>query len=191
MNKAQEAEAAALTRSGRRASRSRRWSTSFPARIDLPNLSLICDSSASMPAGRFAEQHPAMIDRMVFFDASPAGRRADAEEPPAAPAWRSVTVKDTMGAAFWKSVPTHEQPVLLRARISTNGASAYLDVDPRRSESRCSRGENAVRPVSPTFCTPGTARSPARPALVQAPFAIIDGEWGRSDSPVRRTRYSL
>ena len=78
-------------------------------------------------------------------------------KPPAAPAWRIVTVEDQW-ARFVEDVPRHEQPVLSRAHFD-EWSERYLDTDPD-SRSRDPAGVKTPTGRSPTFCTPGTAISP-------------------------------
>jgi pimeloyl-ACP methyl ester carboxylesterase len=94
----------------------------------LPSLSLISHSWGSMPAGRFAGRHPTMVDRMVLFGAIARRPPRRYEKPPAAPAWRIVTVEDQW-ARFVEDVPPHEQPVLSRAHFD-EWSERYLDSDP-------------------------------------------------------------
>src|SRR5690349_9994433 len=73
---------------------------------DLDKLSLISHSWGSMPACRFAGEHPALLDRLVLF--APISRRPRRyEAPPAFPAWRIVTVEDQWNR-FIEDVPPHE-----------------------------------------------------------------------------------
>src|SRR5262245_61348111 len=56
-------------------------------------LSIIAHSWGTMPAARFAGEHPALIDRLVLF--GPIARRTPhAEQSLEAPAWRIVTLQD-------------------------------------------------------------------------------------------------
>lgn len=141
---------------------------------DLPNLSIISHSWGSMPSCHFAGRHPTMVDRIVLFGAI--ARRAPHryEKPPEAPAWRIVTVEDQW-ARFVEDVPPYEQPVLSRAHFD-EWSERYLDTDPD------SRGREPAGVKTPTG--PFTDILHAwhgdlayDPALVQAPVAIIRGEW--------------
>jgi pimeloyl-ACP methyl ester carboxylesterase len=57
-------------------------------------LSLIAHSWGSMPACRFAGDHPVLVDRIVLF--APIARRPTRryKSPPDPPAWRVVTLED-------------------------------------------------------------------------------------------------
>jgi len=124
-----------------------------------------------LPLRRPASQ---LVDRLVLF--APIARRPPRryEKPPAAPAWRVVTVEDQW-VRFVEDVPPHEQPVLSRAHFEEWG-ERYLDSDPE------SRGRDPVGVKIPTG--PFTDILHAwhgdlayDPALVRAPVAIIRGEW--------------
>src|ERR1035438_3729822 len=57
-------------------------------------LSIISHSWGSMPAGRFAGDHPALVDRLVLF--APIARREPTRYtlPPNGPAWRVISAED-------------------------------------------------------------------------------------------------
>jgi pimeloyl-ACP methyl ester carboxylesterase len=137
-------------------------------------LSLITHSWASMPAGRFAGRHPQLVDRLVLF--GPISRRPPRryEKPPGAPAWRMVTVEDQW-ARFVEDVPRGEPPVLSRAHFDDWG-KRYLESD---AESR-NRDPAGVKTPSGPFndiLRAWHGELAYDPALVQAPVAIIRGEW--------------
>jgi pimeloyl-ACP methyl ester carboxylesterase len=144
------------------------------ARHGVPHLSIIAHSWASMPTCRFAGRHPTLVDRLVLF--GPIARRPPRryEKPPAAPAWRVVTLADQW-ARFIEDVPENAPPVLSRAHFEEWG-ERYLDSDP---ESR-SRGPAGVKiPTGPftDILHAWHGELAYDPALVQAPVAIIRGEW--------------
>ena len=97
----------------------------------LGKLSLISHSWGSMPAGLYAAEHPALIDRLVLF--APISRRGPRryETPATFPAWRVVTPQDQWNR-FVEDVPPHEPPVLSRLHFA-EWSERYLDSD---SESR-------------------------------------------------------
>lgn len=140
----------------------------------LPSLSLISHSWGSMPAGRFAGRHPTMVDRMVLFGAIARRPPRRYEKPPAAPAWRIVTVEDQW-ARFVEDVPPHEQPVLSRAHFD-EWSERYLDSDP---DSRNRDPAGVKTPTGPftDILHAWHGDLAYTPALVQAPVAIIRGEW--------------
>jgi pimeloyl-ACP methyl ester carboxylesterase len=140
----------------------------------LDTLSLISHSWGSMPAGRFAATHPPMLDRWVLF-APIARRRARRYEAPAHfPAWRLVS-KEDQWARFIEDVPPHEPPVLSRNEFD-QWADAYLESDP---ESRTRNPPSVKTPLGPFSEIIGAWHGslPYDPSLVQAPVAIIRGEW--------------
>jgi pimeloyl-ACP methyl ester carboxylesterase len=90
-------------------------------------LSLVSHSWGSMPAGRFAGKHPAMVDRWVLF--GPVARRPPRryESAPSGPAWRVITAENQW-TRFVEDVPSGEPPVLSRIHFD-EWAKSYLDSD--------------------------------------------------------------
>jgi pimeloyl-ACP methyl ester carboxylesterase len=140
----------------------------------LSSLSIISHSWGSMPAGLFAGRHPTMVDRMVLFGAIARRPSRRYEKPPTAPAWRIVTVEDQW-ARFVEDVPLHEQPVLSRAHFD-EWSERYLDTDP---DSRSRDPAGVKTPTGPftDILQAWHGNLAYDPALVQAPVAIIRGEW--------------
>lgn len=143
-------------------------------RRGVPNLSIISHSWGSMPAARFAGRHPAMVERLVLF--GPIARRAPRryEKPPVGPAWRIVTVEDQW-ARFVEDVPPDQAPVLARRHFAEWG-ERYLDSD---LESRSREPAGVKIPTGPftDILHAWHGELAYDPALVQAPVAIIRGEW--------------
>lgn len=140
----------------------------------LPCLSLIAHSWGSMAAGKFAGNHPSLVDRLVLF--APIAQREPSAHAslPNGPAWRIVSVADQW-ARFVEDVPPDEPPVLSRAHFD-EWAQRYLDSDPQ-SRSRDLAGVK-------TPCGPFTEILRAwhgelayQPARVSAPAAILRGAW--------------
>lgn len=140
----------------------------------LETLSVISHSWGSMPVGRFASAHPALLDRWVLL--APIARRPPRryETPPRLPAWRLVSNEDQY-ARFIEDVPAHETPVLLKADFD-EWASAYLGSDP---ESRTRNPASVKTPLGPFSEIIGAWHGslPYDPAAVRCPIAIIRGEW--------------
>jgi pimeloyl-ACP methyl ester carboxylesterase len=143
-------------------------------RQGLSQLSLISHSWGSMPAGRFAGKHPAMVDRWAMF--GPIARRPPRryETAPTGPAWRVVSVDDQW-KRFIEDVPADEPPVLSRAHFD-EWSERYLDSDPR---GRVRDPVGVAVPTGPFFDILRAWHGELRydPALVRAPIAIIRGEW--------------
>ena len=139
----------------------------------VPRLSIIAHSWGSIPAGRFASAHPALVDRLVLF--GPVARRTPRryEKPPSAPAWQIVTL-GAQWARFTEDVPAQEPPVLSRAHFDAWG-ERYLDSDP---DSRQYDPVGVKIPTGPfNDIRAWHGELAYDPALVQAPVAIIRGEW--------------
>jgi heme-degrading monooxygenase HmoA len=115
-----------------------------------------------------------MVDRIVLFGAIARRPPRRYEKPPTTPAWRIVTVEDQW-ARFVEDVPPHEQPVLSRAHFD-EWSERYLDTDPD------SRGREPAGVKTPTgpftdILHAWHGNLAYDPARVQAPVAIIRGEW--------------
>lgn len=139
-----------------------------------PRLSIIAHSWGSLPAARFAGAHPALVDRLVLF--GPVARRPPRryEKPPGAPAWQIVTL-EAQWSRFTEDVPAGEAPVLSRAHFDEWG-ERYLDSDP---ESRRHDPVGVKIPTGPfnDILHAWHGDLAYDPARVQAPVAIIRGEW--------------
>jgi pimeloyl-ACP methyl ester carboxylesterase len=137
-------------------------------------LSLVSHSWGSMPAGRFAGEHPDMVDRWVLF--GPVTRRPPRryESAPSGPAWRVVTVEDQW-KRFIEDVPEGEAPVLSRKHFDEWG-DCYLDSD---SNSRSRDPASVKVPTGPfvDILRAWHGLLGYDPALVRAPVALIRGEW--------------
>ena len=109
------------------------------------------------------------------------------EKPPVAPAWRIVTVEDQW-ARFVEDVPRHEKPVLSRAHFD-EWSERYLDSDP---DSRTRDPAGVKTPTGPftDILHAWHGDLAYDPALVQAPVAIIRGEWDGLINDRMRAGYS-
>jgi pimeloyl-ACP methyl ester carboxylesterase len=106
-------------------------------------ISLIAHSWGSIVAGRFAGEHPRLVERLVLF--GPIACRARRTDPQRLPAWRLISLKDQWDR-FVADVPPGEPPVLAKHHFDEWG-EAYLDIDP---ESR-TRLPPAVKTPSGAF----------------------------------------
>lgn len=139
-----------------------------------PRLPIIAHSWGSLPTGRFAGAHPDLVDRLVLF--GPIARRTlpGREKPPAAPAWRIVTLAEQW-TRFIEDVPADEPPVRVRAHFDDWG-ERYLDSDPA---SRSPMPAGVKIPTGPfnDIRQAWHGEFPYDPGLVRSPVAIIRGEW--------------
>jgi pimeloyl-ACP methyl ester carboxylesterase len=139
-------------------------------------LSMISHSWGSMPVGRFAGSHPALVDRWVLF--APIARREPTSRTPTpgGPAWRMISAEDQWNR-FVEDVPADAPPVLLRRHFD-EWAQGYLATDPASGDST----PPAVKiPTGPfiEILRAWHGELAYDPALVQAPLAIIRGAWDR------------
>jgi pimeloyl-ACP methyl ester carboxylesterase len=141
---------------------------------DVARLSMISHSWGTIVAGRFAGQHPSVIDRLVMF--GPIARRPARryERPPNAPAWRIVTLNDQR-ARFIEDVPAGEAPVLA-ARDFDEWGNKYLDSDPG-SRDRDPPGVKVPTGPFSDILHAWHGDLSYDPSLVRAPIALIRGEW--------------
>jgi pimeloyl-ACP methyl ester carboxylesterase len=140
----------------------------------LPSLSLIAHSWGSMAAGKFAGDHPSLVERLVLF-APIARRQPPGQAPrPGGPAWRIVSVEDQW-ARFVEDVPPHEPPVLSRVHFD-DWAQRYLDSDP---QSRSRDPSGVKTPCGPfiEILRAWHGELAYQPARVRAPVAILRGAW--------------
>jgi pimeloyl-ACP methyl ester carboxylesterase len=140
----------------------------------ISRLSLISHSWGSMPAGRFAGQHPELLDRWVLF--GPIARRPPRrnESPPSALAWRIITVEDQW-KRFIEDVPADAAPVLSRRHFDEWG-ERYLDSD---AASRTRTPAGVQVPLGPFNDIQRAWHGDLAydPAKVRVPIAIIHGAW--------------
>jgi pimeloyl-ACP methyl ester carboxylesterase len=135
-------------------------------------VSLVAHSWGSIVSGRFAGEHPRLVDRLVFF--GPIAWRARRTDPQRLPGWRLISLKEQWDR-FVADVPPGEPPVLAKHHFDEWG-EAYLDIDP---ESR-TRLPHAVKTPSGAFQDIYDAWAGElgyEPALVRAPVSIVRGEW--------------
>jgi len=138
------------------------------------SVSLVAHSWGSTVAGRFAGAHPTLVDRLALF--APIARRdgpQDAKRPDG-PAWRVITAEDQR-ARFVEDVPAHEPPVLARAHFD-DWATRYLDSDPQ-SRRRDPAGVKVPSGPFVEILRAWHGELAYDPGLVQAPTAILRGEW--------------
>jgi len=144
------------------------------AHQNVTRLSLVSHSWGSMPTGRFAGKHPAMVDRLVLF--GPIARRPPRryETALSGPAWRVITVEDQW-KRFVEDVPASEPPVLSRQHFDEWG-ERYLDSEPG---SRTRHPAGVKVPAGPfhDILRAWHGELGYEPGLVQAPVAVIRGEW--------------
>ena len=144
------------------------------AQQTLVSLSFIAHSWGSMAVGRFAGEHPTLVDRIVLF--APIARREPRRDAlrPDGPAWRIVSIEDQW-ARFVEDVPPGEPPVLSRVHFD-DWAKRYLDTDPLSG----SRDPAGVKTPSGPFIEILRAwhgELAYDPSRLRAPVAILRGAW--------------
>jgi pimeloyl-ACP methyl ester carboxylesterase len=137
-------------------------------------LSLIAHSWGTMPAARFSIARPDLVERLVLF--GPIARRSPSGDatPPPAKAWRLVTVADQW-KRFVEDVPKGVAPVLSRRHFD-DWAESWLDTD---AENRRREPAAVKVPTGPfhDIAHAWHGSFPYDPARIEAPVAIIRGEW--------------
>ena len=142
------------------------------ARHDTASVAVVAHSWGTIAAGRCAGRCPDLIDRLVFF--GPIAWRPQRAEPARFDAWRLVSLADQW-TRFTAEVPRGARPVLSERHFAEWGPR-YLDSDP---ESR-TRSPASVKTPSGPWHDIAQAHAGALaydPAAIQAPVAIIRGEW--------------
>ena len=135
-------------------------------------ISLIAHSWGSIVSGLVAGRCPELVDRLVIF--GPISWRERRNTPQRLAAWRLISLKDQWDR-FVADVPPGEPPVLSKRHFDEWG-EAYLGIDP---ESR-TRSPPAVKTPSGAFqdiYDAWAGELAYDPGLIQAPVAIIRGEW--------------
>lgn len=135
-------------------------------------VSIIAHSWGTIAAGRFATEHPDLVDRLVFF--GPIAQRATMREAPPLDPTRLVTIAQ-QHQRFVEDVPAGHPPVLLDRHFEP-WAAEYLASDPASA----GRSPPAVRiPNGPAadIAAAWSGRLGYDPGLITAPTAILRGEW--------------
>ncbi len=135
-------------------------------------VSIIAHSWGTIATGRFATQCPELVDRLVFF--GPVTWRPRKADPPRAPAWRLVSIEDQW-KRFIEDVPEGEPAVLSRHHFDA-WAPLYLDSDPP-SRDRTPASVRIPGGPSQDIANAWAGHLAYDPALIQAPLAIVRGEW--------------
>jgi pimeloyl-ACP methyl ester carboxylesterase len=141
-------------------------------------VSIIAHSWGTLVAGRVAQEHPHLIDRLVYF--GPIVPRPDGVLPTGMPqpgslgSWLPVSV-DAQYRRFVADVPV-DQPPVLHDRHFRQWAAAYLATDPTSTN----RTPASVRvPAGPfaDILDAWCGASAYIPGAIQAPTLIVRGEW--------------
>lgn len=136
------------------------------------NVSIIAHSWGTMAAGRFAAEHPELIDRLVLF--GPVVRREALKSVPPLGPWRFLTVGEQK-KRFTEDVPQGETNVLLEADFP-----AWTDLYLKADVTRASRTPPSVKtPNGPVadIMDAWSGTLPYDPTLIMAPVLIVRGEW--------------
>ena len=140
-------------------------------RHQIERISLLAHSWGTIATCRLAARSPSVVDRLVLFGAIARRNGAGTTD---YPAWRLVSLRDQWDR-FTAEVPDGERPVLSRRHFEDWG-DRYLDSD---LTSRTRTPPGVKTPSGPWH---DIARAWAGdlaydPSHVQAPVAIIRGEW--------------
>jgi pimeloyl-ACP methyl ester carboxylesterase len=120
----------------------------------------------------FAGNHPELVDRILFF--APIAERQGQAPAPILPAWRLVSLQEQW-ERFVEDVLQQHAPVLSKSHFD-EWAPLYLDTD---RESRTRSPQSVKVPCGPVqeIAEAQAGRLAYDPALIEAPLAIIRGEW--------------
>lgn len=135
-------------------------------------VSIVAHSWGTIAAGRFAGQHPELVDKLVLFGpiAQRSGPPSDEVIPP-----DNLVTNEAQHARFIGSVPSGERGVLVEEDFP-RWASAYLDSDP---DSRIRTPPSVKVPTGPDadLAAAWSGQLPYDPAAVRAPTLIVRGAW--------------
>lgn len=137
-------------------------------------LSIIAHSWGTIPTCRFAGDHPELVERLVLFGPIAQRQPLQNKTSPILPAWRVVTVEDQW-KRFIEDVPDGAGSVLSRTHFS-DWATHYLDSDARSRTLDPTGVKVPNGPVNDISCA-WHGLLGYDPALVQAPVALVRGEW--------------
>lgn len=146
-------------------------------------VSIIAHSWGTMPATRFAELHPELVNRLVLF--GPILRR-DGPRDLEPNAWTLIT-NDQQHRRFVKDVPAAHQPVLEEADFPT-WAATYLASDPGAAD----RSPPAVKiPSGPSadVIDAWSGMLPYAPSRLRVPVMVVRGAWDSSSTPQDAERF--
>jgi pimeloyl-ACP methyl ester carboxylesterase len=137
-------------------------------------VNLLAHSWGTMPAGRFAAEHPELVDRLVFF--APIVTRDGDAAPDAGdlPAWYSMSL-EAQHQRFVGDVPADHEQVLCDQHFK-RWAESYLASEPQRQ----TNSPGTIRtPTGPPLdmATAWGGALPYDPGMIHAPLCIIRGEW--------------
>lgn len=135
-------------------------------------VSIVAHSWGTMAAGRFAGEHPELVDRLVLFGPV-VQRRVLAGTQKLGP-WRHLTVEEQK-KRFVEDVPAGEPPILEQGDFPAWSA-LYLSLD----ETSASRAPPSVRtPNGPVadIMDAWSGNLAYEPGRIRAPTLIVRGEW--------------
>lgn len=141
-------------------------------RTGAPRVSIVAHSWGTIPAGRYAGEHPERVERLVLF--GPVARRDGPPDTSAAPAYWYVT-EEAQRARFTGYVPAGERPVLDPRHLAVWGP-AYLASD-QASGTRTPASVQVPNGPAADIHQAWSGRLPYDPARITAPTLIVRGEW--------------
>jgi pimeloyl-ACP methyl ester carboxylesterase/heme-degrading monooxygenase HmoA len=137
-------------------------------------VSLVAHSWGTIAAGRFAADHPELVDHLVFFGPIVRRERKGLPDPATLPGWMPMSL-EAQWKRFVEDVPADEPAVMTRAMFAPWG-TAYLATD----HGAAARTPPAVAiPMGPQADIAAAWQGDMGydPTLITAAVTIVRGEW--------------
>ena len=138
----------------------------------VPRLSIVAHSWGTIATGRFAQDRPDLVDRLVFF--GPIVTREGAGSGDVPPAWRLCSLPDQW-SRFVEDVPATAATVLSERHFAEWGP-LYLASAPDSAERLPASVKVPGGPAADIIAA-WSGQMAYDPAEIAAPLAIIRGEW--------------
>jgi pimeloyl-ACP methyl ester carboxylesterase len=142
------------------------------ASADLVRVSLVAHSWGTIPAGRYAGEHPGRVERLVLF--GPVAPRDGSPPSGVSPAYEFVT-EEEQRARFASYVPDGEAAVLEPRHFAVWGP-AYMATDPA-STTRTPASVQVPSGPGADVDAAWSGQLPYDPGKITVPTLIVRGEW--------------